>query len=73
MKFWLSKPPVLGIHIGGFNILIEDFDDTSDKIKTNVTASIDYLKMIHEISTEFTEKDGLQRSLTPWIYIFRPN
>ena len=63
MRYWLSKPPVLGMHIGGFNILFEDLDvpENATLINTNVTASIDYLKMIHEIGKEFTEKDGLQR------------
>ena len=62
MVYWLSKEPVLGFHIGGFNILIEEHDrDNSDKIKTNVTASIDFLKAIHNISEQFTIEDGLQR------------
>ncbi len=61
MEYWLSKEPVLGIHIGGFNLLIEDMEDDSDKVKTNVTASIEFLRNIHEIAENFTEKDGLQR------------
>ena len=61
MEYWLSKEPVLGFHIGGFNLLIEDFSEKSELIKTNVTASIEFLREIHEISNNFTEKDKLDR------------
>ena len=63
MHYWLSKPPVLGLHLGGFNILFEDEDDNSgSNIKSNITASIEFLNELHTISKVYSDKDGLDRS-----------
>ena len=62
MRYWLDRN-LMGFHIGGFNILIEEDEDqnTSELIRTNVSASIDFLKDLHEISKEYSDRDGLDR------------
>ncbi len=59
MDFWLNKKPVMGFHIGDFNILFEDW--SKDVISTDIEASKEFITLMHNHSAILTESDKLDR------------
>lgn len=59
MDFWLNKKPVMGFHIGDFNILFEDW--SKDTITTDIEASKEFINMMHNHSAVLTDNDKLDR------------
>ena len=60
MDFYLSKPAVMGFHISGFDVLLEDFDNP-DQLSADVEVSVEFLKEMHSWTRKYSEKDGLDR------------
>ena len=60
MEFYLNKPAVMGFHISGFDVLLEDFDNP-DQLSADVEVSVEFLKEMHSWTRKYSEKDGLDR------------
>jgi len=59
MNFWLKKKPVMGFHLGDFNILFEDWSE--DIITTDVEASKKFINLMYNYTSIHTQSDKLDR------------
>ena len=62
MDFYLSKPAVMGFHISGFDVLLEDFDKP-DQLSADVEVTIEFLKEMHDWTRKYSKNDGLDRCI----------
>ncbi|XP_059084164.1 maltase 2-like [Tigriopus californicus] len=61
-KFWLSKSPIFGVRIGAFNLLFEDdSDQTTEVIKSDVEATLEFLDELRDIAEVLADADGTKR------------
>lgn len=62
LRFWLDKPGVTGLRIGGFNLLFEDFA-ISNTVSSDVNKTITFFNELQSIAQEYSDVDKLERSL----------
>ena len=55
---WLDMPAVYGVHIGSFNLLIEDVDGGR---RSDAEATHEFFLELKNITREFEERDGVVR------------
>ena len=59
-RYWLGRRGVKGVHLGSLDLLIEN-ESNREQIEPDVAECLEFLKELHEIADEFTEKDGMGR------------
>ena len=58
LHYWLDMPAVYGVHIGSFNLLIEDVEN--DK-RSDAEATMEFFHELKNISKEHEDRDEMLR------------
>ena len=60
LDFYLAQPAIMGFHISGFNILIEE-SHIGDVPLSDIDETIIFLNEIHEVTKKYSKDDTLDR------------
>ena len=55
LRHWLSQPAVYGVHIGSFNLLIEDVDND---LRSDANATLEFFDELKAATKEFEDRKG---------------
>ena len=56
LSYWLEMPAVYGVHIGSFNLLIEDVEYNK---RSDGEATMEFFQELKNITKEFEDRDEM--------------